>query len=122
MPTEPAPLTLTRAVHRAVQACDPTGESPASAEVLERFEDRDAPIAALEDPESDLAEGFGAIDPQEEDATVQMMRAVATYLAFRRDEATDPGESLLRRAARAEYDGAPPEPVRAWLEQRGIRP
>ena len=121
MATEPTPLTLAGAVQRAVEACDPSGETSASAEVLERFEDRDQPIASLEDPEQDLAEAFGAIDPQEEDPTVQMIRAVATYLAFRRDHATGSDEDLLRLAARAEYNGAPPAPVRAWLEQRGIR-
>ena len=122
MPTEPAPLTLAAAVRRAVGACDPAAETSASAEVLERFEDRDEPIASLEDPEVDLAEAFGAIDPQEEDATVQMIRVVATYLAFRRDQTTDSDGDLLRLAARAEYDGSPPEPVRAWLEEREVRP
>ena len=122
MPTEPAPLTLAEAVHRAVEACDPARETSASAEVLERFEDSDQPIASLEDPDRDLAEAFGAIDPQEEDPSVQMIRAVATYLAFRRDQMADPDEHLLRLAARAEYDGAPPEPVNSWLEERGVRP
>ena len=122
MPTEPAPLTLADAVHRAVEACDPAGETSASAEVLERFEDSDQPIASLEDPERDLAEAFGAIDPQEEDATVQMIRAVATYLAFRRDQTADSDADLLRLAARAEYDGSPPEPIRSWLAERGVRP
>jgi len=120
MPTEPAPLTLADAVHRAVQAVDPSGLGDSSGEVLERFEDRDEPIASLHDPEQMLAESFGAIDPQEEDGRIQMIRAAATYLAFRRTEVTDDDEHLLRLAARAEYDGDPPQPVRAFLEERGI--
>ena len=118
MPTEPAPLTLSEAVHRAVEACDSTG----AGDVLARFEDRDEPITSLSEPEQQLAESFGAIDPQEEDPEVQMIRAVATYLAFRRDEAADTHESLLRLAARAEWDGHPPDHVRAWLEERGVTP
>ena len=50
-----------------------------------------------------------------------MAIAVATYLAFRRDEMDDDREDLLRLAARAEYDGHPPENVRAWLEERGVK-
>jgi hypothetical protein len=120
MPTEPTPITIADAVRRAVRACDPTGEDGAAAEALARFEDRDEPIASLEDPDLTLAEGFGALDPQEEDGALQMIRAVATYLAFRRDEAGEADEQLLRLAARAEYDGNPPDVVRAWLESRGV--
>lgn len=120
MPTEPAPLTFADAVHRAVRAVDPSGLGDSSAEVLERFEDRDEPIASLQDPEQMLAESFGAIDPQEEDGRIQMIRATATYLAFRRTEVTDDDEHLLRLAARAEYDGDPPQPVVTFLDDRGI--
>jgi len=120
MPTEPAPLTLSEAVRRAVKACDPEGGSQAGADALARFEDADQPIAALEDPELELAEGFGALDPQEEDPALLMIRAVATYLAFRRDEVTEEDGRLLTLAARAEYDGSPPDHVREWLEQRRV--
>jgi hypothetical protein len=41
------------------------------------------------------------------------------YLAFRRDELDDAPDDILRLAARAEYDGNPPDDVRAWLEERG---
>jgi hypothetical protein len=49
-----------------------------------------------------------------------MAVAVATYLAFRRDEIDDNPEDLLRLAARAEYDGNPPDNVRAWLAEQGV--
>ncbi len=120
VPTEPTPITLADAVRRAVKACDPRGETTAGADALARLEDRDEPIRALEDPDTELAEAFGALDPQEEDGALQMIRAVTTYLAFRRDEVTDSDDHLLRLAARAEYDGDPPEAVRDWLETRGI--
>ena len=122
MSTEPQPLTLAEAVHRAVRACDPTGESSSSADVLARFEDRDEPIAAMQDVDGRLAEDFGALDPQEEDPMVQMIRATTVYLAFKRPEVTADDKHLLRLAARAEYSGEPPEPVRTWLAERNVEP
>ena len=122
MSTEPEPLTLAQAVHRAAQACDPAGESPSAADVLARFEDRDEPVAGLQDLDGRLAEEFGALDPQEEDPVVQMIRATTLYLAFKRPEVGAGHEELLRLAARAEYSGNPPEPVRSWLAERGVEP
>jgi hypothetical protein len=60
------------------------------------------------------------VDPQDEDPAVMMAIAAATYLAFRRDELGDDPDDILRLAARAEYDGNPPDNVRAWLEERGL--
>ena len=120
MPTEPEPLTLADAVHRAARACDPTAESASAADVLARFEDRDEPIAGLREIDGRLAEEFGALDPQEEDPVVQMIRATTVYLAFKRTAAAAGDEELLRLAARAEYSGDPPEPVRSWLTERGV--
>jgi hypothetical protein len=121
MPTEPEPLTLAQAVHRATQACDPQGNSPSAADALARFEDRDEPIAGIEEIDLRLAEEFGALDPQEEDPVVQMIRATTVYLAFKRTDANVSDDELLRLAARAEYNGEPPEPVRGWLDQRGVK-
>ena len=122
MSTEPPPLTLADAVHRAAQACDPTAESASAADVLARFEDRDEPIAGLQDVDGRLAEEFGALDPQEEDPVVQMIRATTIYLAFKRPAVGAGNQELLRMAARAEYAGDPPEPVRSWLAERGVGP
>jgi hypothetical protein len=115
MPTEPAPVTLAQAVHRAAEVVDPDGADPDVVDLLARFEDADEPISALEDPELRIAEGSGAIDPQEESGPVQVARAVATYLAFRRDEVSGDPDELVRLAVRAEYDGHPPQPVADWL-------
>ena len=120
MSTEPAPLTLADAVHRAARACDPAGESPSSGDAIARFEDRDEPIAGLGNLDMLLAEEFGALDPQEEDPVMQMIRATTLYLSFRRDNTGAGDDELLRLAARAEYDGDPPEPVRGWLAERGV--
>jgi hypothetical protein len=49
-----------------------------------------------------------------------MAAAVATYLAFRRDELQEDPEELLRLAARAEFSGNVPGDVAEWLALRGV--
>ena len=119
MPTEPAPLTLSQAVHRAVEVCDPAGADTDLADFFLRVEDADEPISAVEDVEQRMAEAAGALDPEADNPALQMAAAVATYLSFRRDEADEDPEELLRLAARAEFNGNPPEAVATWLEQQG---
>ena len=112
--------TLSEVVHVAVEVVDPEGDQ-GTEDFLVRFEDRDEPIAGLQQSiEQEVAEAVGALDPQSEDPAVQMAGAVVTYLAFRRDEITDVREDILRLAARAEFDGNPPENVRGWLESEGV--
>ena len=113
------PPTLFEVVHRGVEVADPTGEFGV-ADLLPPVEDLDEPVTAHRDIELELAELKGRIDPQDEDPAVMMAIAVATYLAFRRDEFDDDPLDLLRLAARAEYDGNPPAEVRAWLDERGV--
>lgn len=119
MPTEPAPPTVIEVIRRAVEVCDPKGADPALAELLERFEDHDEPIAGLADPEAELAEA-ATLDDEVASPAERMVVAVATYLAHRRDELHDDRESLLRLTARAEFDGRPPAEISAWLEEQGI--
>jgi hypothetical protein len=120
MPTEPAPVTLSQAVHRAVEVCDPAGTDEDLADFFLRFEDADEPVAALEDVDQRLAEAAGALDPEGDVPSLQMAAAVATYLAFRRDELDEEPDELLQLAARAEFDGKPPAAVANWLEERGV--
>jgi hypothetical protein len=120
MPTEPPEPTLAEVVHRAVEVCDPTGADATLAQLLERFEDRDEPVTAVEDVEQELAEGKGALDPQDEEPALLMATAVAVYLAHRRTEIDADREELLRLAARAEFDAHPPESVAAWLATQGV--
>ncbi len=119
MPTEPPPLTLSEAVHTAVEVCD-DGSSPALADLLERFEDTDEPIAAIEDVGALLDETVGPrVD--EDDPAFTMACAVVVYLAYRRDESMAEPDELLTLAARAEFDGEPPGSVTRWLAARGVR-
>ena len=112
--------TLSEIVHRAVTVCDPEGTNDGLAQFLERFRDADEPITAEPDVELRIAEAKGVIDPQDEDPAVVMAAAVATYLAFRRDELPDEREELLRLAARAEFHGRPPAEVADWLATEGV--
>jgi hypothetical protein len=112
--------TLFALVHRAVEVCDPAGTEEGPAELLRRFEDRDEPIGDPAEAEQTIAEAKGAIDPQDEDPVATMTAAVATYLAYRRDGVDDDRAKLLVLAARAEFDGKPPEPVAGWLAEQGL--
>jgi hypothetical protein len=120
MPTEPQPITLSQITHRAGQVVDPEGADADVIDFVARFEDDDEPVTGVEDVEQRIAEAAGALDPQQESGALQVTAAVATYLAFRRDEIDDDRADLLRLAARAEYDGKPPENLRAWLEEQGV--
>jgi hypothetical protein len=112
--------TLAQAVRRAVEVVDPDADQ-GTEDFLIRFEDRDEPIAGLQETvEQEIAEAVGAIDPDGIDPAIQMVGAVVTYLAFRRDEITDVREDILRLAARAEFDGDPPVLVRDWLDSEGV--
>jgi hypothetical protein len=116
----PSTPTLAEVVRRAAEACDPNGVDEGPWELVERLEDRDEPVTAFEDVTEELAEARGAVDPQDEDPAVIMTVAVATYLAFRRDEMDSADDELLRLAARAEFDANPPPPVSDWLRDRGV--
>jgi len=120
MPTEPDPITVSQVVHRAVEVCDPAGTDEDLADLFIRFEDADEPVTAVEDMEQRMAEAAGALDPEGDIPSLQMAAAVATYLAFRRDQLDEDGEELLRLAARAEFNGNPPPAVANWLEEQGV--
>ena len=113
------PPSLFEVVHRAVQVTDPSGEFGVG-DLLEYVEDNDEPVTSHANIEQDLAELKGRVDPQDEDPAVMMAIAVATYLSFRRDEMDDDPGDILRLAARAEFDGRPPDNLRQWLDAQGV--
>ena len=108
MPTEPETLTLSEAARRAVDVVDHEASDDALSDFLDRFQDRDEPVTAVEQPDELFAEA----------PALQMAAAVAGYLSFRRDELDEPPDELLRRAAAAEFDGSPPPAVAGWLSER----
>ncbi|MDX6679434.1 MAG: hypothetical protein QOE31_3486 [Solirubrobacteraceae bacterium] len=113
------------AVQRAVEICDPDAHSEALAEFLRRYEDRDEPVTALGEErareffetEGELQDGVAPADP-----ALTMAAAVATYLAYRRDELDDADADLLRLAARAEFGSDIPPDVADWLTAVGVQP
>jgi hypothetical protein len=115
MARNPDPITLSDLVHRAVEVVDPEDGDAVLGDFLVRFEDADEPVTGIENLEERL--GFGA----DEDPSVVMAQAVVLYLAHRRDEIEDDPDDILALAARAEWQGNPPEAIQAWLAQRGVR-
>jgi hypothetical protein len=102
MPTEPHTPTLAEIVRAACEVADPSAGDDRVSELLRRFEDRDEPVTAVEDVEEQLAEAHGIIDPEHDSEALRNAVAVATYLAFRRDQLHDEPDELIRRATKAE--------------------
>jgi hypothetical protein len=115
MPTDPTPITLAELVRRAAAIVDPPGDDPAVEEFAVRFEDADQPVRAMLD---NLEERvlWGA----DEDPPIVMAQAVTLYLAHRPEDVQNTPEHILLHAARAEFDGNPPEEIRAWLADQGV--
>jgi hypothetical protein len=115
MPTEPSQITLADLVRRAVAIVDPPGEDPAVEEFAVRHEDADQPVRGMLDGLEERIL-WGA----DEDAPIVMAQAVTLYLAHRLDEVENTPEHILLHAARAEFDGHPPDRVSAWLADQGV--
>jgi hypothetical protein len=113
--------TVFEVVRRAVDIVDPEGVDDEVAEFLRIYEDRDEPVTALGSERT--REFFEAADGLMGDVRVEpviMAAAVATYLAYRRDELDDDPDEILRLAARAEFGRHVPQDVASWLAARGI--
>jgi hypothetical protein len=115
MAREPDPLTLADLVRRAAEIVDPDDEDSVVGEFERRFEDADEPVTGVDNLEERVE--FGA----DEDPSVVMAQAVVLYLAHRRDEVPDDDEEILSLAARAEFEGNPPQSILDWLADRGVR-
>jgi hypothetical protein len=121
MPTEPEPITLSQVVRRAVQIIDPDDDDAAAGDFERAFEDADEPVRAAGDVERRVADVLAELDPATNNASLAMAGALTVYLSFRRDEFAMQPSKLLALAARAEWEGRPPEPVVEWLADRDIR-
>jgi hypothetical protein len=103
MPTERHTPTLAETVHAAGEVADPTGADDRVTQFMIRFEDRDEPVTTVQDTVQDeLAEAQRSIDPEYDSEALSTAVAVATYLAFRRDEFGADPQELIRLARRAE--------------------
>ena len=115
MATDRTLITVSDLVRRATAIVDPEGADPAVVEFATRHDDDDEPVrGVLDELEERLAWGV------DEDAPVVMAQALVLYLGHRLDEYEDDPDDLLRLAARAEFDGSPPDAVAVWLADHGI--
>src|SRR3954452_20337146 len=115
MPTDRQLITLSDLVRRAAAIVDPPGDDAAVEEFAVRFEDADQPVRGVLDGLEERIL-WGA----DEDAPIVMAQAVTLYLAHRLDELENTPENILLHAARAEFDGNPPENVVSWLADQGV--
>ena len=120
MPTDPQPISLFDIAKRAVEICDPDDRDSRLGDLLERFEDADEPVTAIQNLEERVAIAVVDVDVEIDDPAVSMAAATILYLAHRRDELHDDPSKILRLAARAEWKGDPPEAVVDWLADRGV--
>jgi hypothetical protein len=120
VPTEPQPISLFEIVKRAVEICDPNDSDERLDRLLLQFEDADEPVTAVGNLEERMALATEGVDVELADPAVSMAVATVLYLARRRDELGDEPHKILRLAARAEWQGQPPENVRDWLADRGV--
>jgi hypothetical protein len=118
---EPAPITLAEVVRRAAEIVDPDDDDGAVGDFEVRFEDADEPVTALDDVEDRVATALSELDPAVNNGSLSMVGALTVYLSYRRDELHTRDEELIKLAARAEWEGKPPESVVEWLDDRGIR-
>ena len=116
MQTDPSQITLAELVRRAAAIVDPPGEDAAVEEFAVRFEDADQPVRGMLDGLQERVL-WGA----DEDAPIVMAQAVTLYLAHRLDDVENTPEHILLHAARSEFNGNPPETVKGWLADQGVR-
>src|SRR3954447_1426227 len=102
MSTEPHTPTLAEVVRKAAEVADPGGADERVTELITRFEDRDEPISTVLEIEQELAEAHTIIDPDRDSEALGTAVAVATYLAFKRNELSDDPDRLISRALKAE--------------------
>jgi hypothetical protein len=112
--------TVFEVVQRAAAVCDPDGDDGLIADLLLSYEDRDEPVTALDERDRTFFETAERVAGTLPSAGVEIAAAVATYLAFRRDELGDDDEDLLRLAVRAEYGDHPPDEISDWLREAGV--
>ena len=73
MPTEPPPVTLFEIAKRAVEISDPDDNDARLGELLERFEDADEPVRAIQNLEERVAIAVEGVDVESDEAVVDWL-------------------------------------------------
>jgi hypothetical protein len=115
MATDITLISLSDLVRRAEAIVDPDGHYDSVSEFAARYEDDDEPVRGIL-PSLIERIRWGA----DEDPPVVMAQAIVLYLAHRLDEFDDEPLDIMRLAAKAEFDGHPPDEVVRWLEEQGV--
>jgi len=117
---DPRPVSLAQVVRRAAQIVDPDDEDAIIGDFQQAFEDDDEPVAGLDDVQGRVAEVLSRLDPAVNNGSLSVAGAVTVYLSYRRDELHEDPRELIRLAARAEWNDAPPEAVVEWLDDHNV--
>jgi hypothetical protein len=118
---DPRPVSLAQVVRRAAQIVDPDDEDAIVGDFQRAFEDDDEPVAGLGDVQERVAEVLSELDPAVVNGSLSMAGAVTVYLSYRRDELHEDPRELIRLAARAEWNDAPPAAVTDWLDDHNLK-
>jgi hypothetical protein len=111
--------TVSQAVRDAVVISDPDGSDEGVTAFLESFEDDDRPATAVEDLLGELLGTARGIDPEGDQPAVAAAAATAAWLATNPDQ-SDAGDHSLREGVRLAFQGRLSEPLREWLDRRGV--
>lgn len=111
--------TVSQAVRDAVVISDPDGSDEGVTAFLESFEDDDRPATAVEDLLGELLGTARGIDPEGDQPAVAAAAATAAWLATNPTQ-SDAGDHALREGVRLAFQGRPSEPLREWLDRRGV--
>ena len=117
---DPRPVSLAQVVRRAAQIVDPDDEDAVIGDFQQAFEDDDEPVAGIDDVQERVSGVLSELDPAVNNGSLAVAGAVTVYLSFRRDELHEDPRELIRLAARAEWNDAPPEAVVEWLDDHNV--
>jgi hypothetical protein len=116
---DPRPISLFDVVKRAADIVDPDDDDAIVGDFERAFEDDDEPVAGL-NVEERVSDVLSELDPAVNNGSLAVAGALVVYLSFRRDELHADPRELIRLAARAEWNDAPPEAVVEWLDDHNV--
>ena len=115
-----AQITVADVVKEAVALVDPEGADPACRALELAYEDDDRPAVGLVDTlREELAGTVEGLDPEHDDAPVEVAAAVAFFLATNPRGGSD-DQATIREAVRVRWGNDVPGNVRDWLEAQGV--